>query len=199
MERPWGIPGRGFELFSRITKGDSAVCFIRSPQSGFALPENPKAPLIMVGAGTGIAPFRDLSRRGRRKMSGNSLGEAHLYFESRHPEEDDLYKDEFDHAEKNGLVTVHRAYSRLDQDCKVYVQDVLLREVAQIIALLDQGGHLYICGDGSKMAPAVENVLLQAYEKGITPIQKFPWSKLEQFAGGRKICERCLGRYVTEE
>lgn len=98
-------------------------------------------------------------------MSGNSLGEAHLYFGCRHPEEDDLYKDEFDHAEKNGLVTVHRAYSRLDQDCKVYVQDVLLREAAQIIVLLDQGGHLYICGDGSKMAPAVENVLLQAYEK----------------------------------
>ena len=50
------------------------------------------------------------------------------------------------------LVTVHRAYSRLDQDCKVYVQDVLVREAEQIIALLDQG-YLYICGDGSKMAP----------------------------------------------
>ncbi len=132
-------------------------------------------------------------------MSGNSLGEAHLYFSRRHPEEDDLYKDEFDHAEKNGLVTVHRAYSRLDQDCKVYVQDVLLREVAQIIALLDQGGHLYICGDGSKMAPAVENVLLQAYEKGHNTDSKVSLEWLEQSAGGRKICERCLGRYVTEE
>lgn len=119
-------------------------------------------------------------------MSGNSLGEAHLYFGCRHPEEDDLYKDEFDHAEKNGLVTVHRAYSRLDQDCKVYVQDVLLREAAQIIALLDQGGHLYICGDGSKMAPAVENVLLQAYEKVHNTDSKASSNWLEQLqAEGR--------------
>ncbi|ANF37432.1 bifunctional cytochrome P450/NADPH--P450 reductase [Bacillus velezensis] len=170
-----------------LQNGDSAVCFIRSPQSGFALPENPKTPLIMVGAGTGIAPFRGfIQARAAEKMSGNILGEAHLYFGCRHPEQDDLYKDEFDHAEKNGLVTVHRAYSRLDQDCKVYVQDVLLREAEQIIALLDQGGHLYICGDGSKMAPAVENVLLQAYEKVHNTDSKVSLEWLEQLqAEGR--------------
>ena len=81
---------------------------------------------------------------------------------------------------------MHRAYSRLDQDCKVYVQDVLLREAAQIIALLDQGGHLYICGDGSKMAPAVENVLLQAYEKVHNTDSKASSNWLEQLqAEGR--------------
>ncbi|MDR4379088.1 hypothetical protein FO485_20895, partial [Bacillus amyloliquefaciens] len=72
-----------------LQNGDSAVCFIRSPQSGFALPENTKTPLIMIGAGTGIAPFRGfIQARAAEKMSGNSLGEAHLYFGCRHPEED---------------------------------------------------------------------------------------------------------------
>lgn len=148
-----------------LQEGDRAVCFIRSPQSGFELPENAETPLIMVGAGTGIAPFRGfIQARAAEKAAGNSLGEAHLYFGCRHPEEDDLYKDEFIQAEQSGLVTVHRAYSRADRDCKVYVQDILHRESSQLIALFDKGAHLYICGDGSKMAPAVENVLLRAYE-----------------------------------
>ncbi|MFQ6321105.1 bifunctional cytochrome P450/NADPH--P450 reductase CypB [Bacillus halotolerans] len=150
-----------------LRQGDTVACFIRTPQSGFQLPDDPQTPLIMVGPGTGIAPFRGfIQARSVLKKEGSALGEAHLYFGCRRPDHDDLYKEELDQAEKAGLVTVHRCYSRMEDEPKVYVQHLLNQDAQKLISLIEKGAHVYICGDGAQMAPEVENTLRAAYEAG---------------------------------
>ncbi|MCY8825019.1 bifunctional cytochrome P450/NADPH--P450 reductase [Bacillus atrophaeus] len=174
-----------------LKAGDRVVCFIRTPQSGFRLPESFETPLIMVGPGTGIAPYRGfIQARGVWKEKGNKLGEAHLYFGCRHPEQDDLYREELDQAEDAGLVNVHRGYSRRETEPKVYVQHLLKQDAEQVIALLDQGAYFYVCGDGSRMAPEVEETLREAFEavKGESRKASAEWiSKLQE-----------EGRYVKD-
>ncbi|MDO7905947.1 bifunctional cytochrome P450/NADPH--P450 reductase [Paenibacillus sp. JX-17] len=145
--------------------GDSIVMFIRKPQNGFALPADPETPIIMVGPGTGVAPFRGfIQRRSVLKKLGQPLGEAHLYFGCRNPEHDYLYREEFEQAEHEGLVKLHTAFSRVTGQDKCYVQHRIKEDSAVLIGLLDHGAHLYICGDGARMAPDVEAALIQAYQ-----------------------------------
>ncbi|MCP3032562.1 bifunctional cytochrome P450/NADPH--P450 reductase [Halobacillus sp. A1] len=150
-------------LASRET-GDKIACFIRTPQSAFQLPDDPETPMILVGPGTGIAPFRGfIQARHVMQQEGKTLGSAHLYFGCRHPEQDFLYEKELKEAESLGLIELHSAFSRQDQE-KVYVQHLMRKNAQTIISLLDQGGHLYICGDGSKMAPEVADTLIRCYQ-----------------------------------
>ena len=145
---------------------DNIACFIRTPQSGFQLPKNPETPIIMVGPGTGIAPFRGfLQSRRIQKQQGIKLGEAHLYFGCRHPEHDYLYRTELKKDEKDGILSLHTAFSRLEGHPKTYVQHLMQQDGDKLISLLDNSAHLYICGDGSRMAPDVENTLCQAYQR----------------------------------
>ncbi|TKI95522.1 sulfite reductase flavoprotein subunit alpha, partial [Bacillus wiedmannii] len=145
---------------------DEIICFIRTPQSNFQLPENPETPIIMVGPGTGIAPFRGfLQARRVQKQKGINLGQAHLYFGCRHPEKDYLYRTELENDERDGLISLHTAFSRLEGHPKTYVQHLIKQDRSDLISLLDNGAHLYICGDGSKMAPDVEDTLCQAYQE----------------------------------
>ncbi|WP_420901959.1 cytochrome P450 [Paenibacillus dendritiformis] len=144
--------------------GDDIVMFVRTPDSGFQLPEDPQTPIIMVGPGTGVAPFRGfLQARAIMKREGQALGEAHLYFGCRN-EADYLYRDELEQYERDGVVTLHTAFSRMEGVPKTYVQHLMAKNAAEIIRLLDGGGRLYVCGDGSKMAPDVENELKKAYQ-----------------------------------
>lgn len=144
---------------------DNIACFIRTPQSNFQLPKNPETPIIMVGPGTGIAPFRGfLQARRVQKQNGVKLGEAYLYFGCRHPEKDYLYRAELEKDEMDGLISLRTAFSRLEGQPKTYVQHLMKQDGATLISLLDNGAHLYICGDGSRMAPDVENKLCQAYQ-----------------------------------
>ncbi|WP_226579838.1 bifunctional cytochrome P450/NADPH--P450 reductase [Halobacillus litoralis] len=143
---------------------DKIACFIRTPETDFQLPEDPGTPIIMVGPGTGIAPFRGfLQSREVLQKGGAELGEAHLYFGCRHPEQDFLYKEELKDAEEKGLVTLHTAFSRQDQETKVYVQHLMDAQADHLLELLEKGAHLYICGDGSKMAPEVTETLIRNY------------------------------------
>ncbi|CAG9612201.1 Bifunctional cytochrome P450/NADPH--P450 reductase [Bacillus rhizoplanae] len=145
--------------------GDAIACFIRNPQSGFHLPENPEKPIIMVGPGTGVAPFLGfLQARRVQKQEGHKLGEAHLYFGCRHPEQDYLYREELERAQEDGLVMLHTAFSRLEGQSKTYVQHLMKQDANELIRLLDEGGQLYVCGDGSRMAPDVERVLCENYQ-----------------------------------
>ena len=93
------------------------------------------------------------------------VGEAHLYFGCRHPEKDYLYRTELENDEREGLISLHTAFSRLEGHPKTYVQHVIKEDRIHLISLLDNGAHLYICGDGSKMAPDVEDTLCQAYQE----------------------------------
>lgn len=144
---------------------DPIAMFVSTPDSGFQLPENPETPIIMVGPGTGVAPFRGfLQARHALKKKGINLGEAHLYFGSRN-ELDHLYREEMAQFEEEGIVNIHVAYSRKEGVEKTYVQHLMMKQSQKIIELLDQGGKLYICGDGSRMAPDVERTLKDAYQK----------------------------------
>lgn len=158
--------GVASNYLAQCQKGDDIACFVRHPQSGFQLPENPETPIIMIGPGTGIAPFRGfLQARHSQKKQGIKLGEAHLYFGCRHPEQDYLYHAELEQNEKEGIVTVHTAFSRLEEHPKTYVQDLMKKDGSKLIHLLDKGARLYLCGDGSRMAPDVEETLCSGYQK----------------------------------
>ncbi|WP_434401755.1 bifunctional cytochrome P450/NADPH--P450 reductase [Planococcus sp. 11815] len=163
--------------------GDKIASFIRTPQTAFQLPENPETPLVMVGPGTGIAPFRGfIQARKVLKEQGATLGAAQLYFGCRHAQEDYLYEEELKQAEQLGLIELHSAFSRQQQE-KVYVQHLMEQNAQEILGLLEQGGHLYICGDGGKMAPAVEESLILSYQelRGATREQALAWlGELEQ-------------------
>ncbi|HDX9660380.1 TPA: cytochrome P450 [Bacillus toyonensis] len=149
---------------AQLKEGDSITCFISNSQSGFELPKNPKTPIIMVGPGTGIAPFRGfLQARKSMKINGESLGEAHLYFGCRSPQEDYLYQEELEQTQKEGIVALHTAFSRMKDQPKIYVQHLIKQDAEKVINLLNQGAHLYICGDGRKMAPDLENTLIKCY------------------------------------
>ncbi|MFZ0371462.1 MAG: cytochrome P450 [Halobacillus sp.] len=145
--------------------GDKVACFINTPQSNFTLPENPETPMVWIGPGTGVAPFRGfIQARENLLEEGYSLGEAHLYFGCRHPEKDFLYKNELENAVDKGLITLHTAFSRIEGKGKVYVQDRLGEDASTVLSLLESGGCLYICGDGSNMAPAVIEKIIKSYQ-----------------------------------
>ncbi|MES5059085.1 bifunctional cytochrome P450/NADPH--P450 reductase [Bacillus velezensis] len=143
---------------------DGIVMFVRTPETRFRLPEDPEKPIIMVGPGTGVAPFRGfLQARAALKKEGKELGEAHLYFGCRN-DHDFIYRDELEAYEKDGIVTLHTAFSRKEGVPKTYVQHLMAKDAGALISILDRGGHLYVCGDGSKMAPDVEATLQKAYQ-----------------------------------
>ncbi|MEL3971689.1 bifunctional cytochrome P450/NADPH--P450 reductase [Rossellomorea oryzaecorticis] len=176
--------GVASNFLASLEKGEDIACFIRTPQSNFQLPDDPETPVIMVGPGTGVAPFRGfLQARRSMKEKGMPVGEAHLYFGCRHCEHDYIYRDELERAEQNGIVTLHTAFSRMDGQPKTYVQHLMKQDASHLIYLLGRGAHLYICGDGSRMAPEVEDTLRQAYRNvhGASEDESKKWiEKLEQ-------------------
>jgi cytochrome P450 / NADPH-cytochrome P450 reductase len=146
------------------SEGDKIACFISTPQSNFQLPDATETPIVMIGPGTGIAPFRGFIQARRiLKEKGETLGAAHLYFGCRNPEHDFLYQAELEKAEQDGIVTLHTAFSRCPGKEKTYVQHRLAESAEDILPLLKDGGRLYICGDGGKMAPDVERTLVECY------------------------------------
>ncbi|MCY7949233.1 bifunctional P-450/NADPH--P450 reductase [Bacillus inaquosorum] len=165
--------------------GDDIVMFVRTPESRFQLPEDPETPIIMVGPGTGVAPFRGfLQARAALKREGKTLGEAHLYFGCRN-DRDFIYREELEQFEKDGIVTVHTAFSRKEGMPKTYVQHLMSDHAETLISILDRGGRLYVCGDGSKMAPDVEAALQKAYQSvhGTSEQEAQNWLKHLQDTG----------------
>ncbi|UHA72015.1 bifunctional cytochrome P450/NADPH--P450 reductase [Paenibacillus sp. 481] len=165
--------------------GDSIVLFVRTPESDFQLPQDTATPIIMVGPGTGVAPFRGfLQARRVMQQDGGQLGPAHLYFGCR-SECDYIYRDELAQYERDDIVTLHTALSRVEGKPKTYVQHLMEQDGELLIHMLDQGGHLYICGDGSKMAPDVEATLKRAYEQvhGANAQQSAAWLERLQDEG----------------
>jgi cytochrome P450/NADPH-cytochrome P450 reductase len=140
---------------ARREAGTRLFTFIKESKSGFAVPENPQTPIIMVGPGTGLAPFRGfLQERAALAKEGTKLGPAMLFFGCRHPDQDFIYRDELEGYANAGLVDLHVAFSRLD-GTKTYVQDLIERKSDEVWALLEQGAIVYVCGDGSRMEPQV--------------------------------------------
>ncbi|MGO4837709.1 NADPH--cytochrome reductase, partial [Rhizobiaceae sp. 2RAB30] len=113
--------------------------------------------------GTGLAPFRAfLQERAALKAAGAMPGPAMLFFGCRHPDQDFLYREELEAMAAQGLVELHVAFSRFDGE-KTYVQDLLLKERAEVWRLVDAGAHIYVCGDGSHMEPDVKRALVRIF------------------------------------
>ena len=134
----------------------------------FRLPEDGTLPVIMVGPGTGIAPFRAFLQD--RKASG-ATGRNWLFFGDQKAAYDYLYREELEAMQRDGLLTrLDVAFSR-DQEAKVYVQHRMLENAAELYAWLEAGAHFYVCGDASRMAKDVDAALHKIVETagGKTP------------------------------
>jgi len=148
-------------FLARAEEGDTVHGFVRATTAkGFGLPEDAATPILMVGPGTGLAPFRGfLQERAVRQARGEVLGEALLFFGCRHPAQDFIYADELQAWAKEGIVELHTAFSRAGEH-KAYVQDRLREQADTVWRLLQAGAHVYICGDGSRMEPDVRRALI---------------------------------------
>jgi len=131
--------------------------------NNFRIPEESNAPMIMIGPGTGIAPFRAFLEQ--RQVLG-AKGDNWLFFGEQRSVSDYLYKDQFESMHASGFLTnLHTAFSR-DQATKVYVQDRMRENAAELYEWLERGAYFYVCGDASRMAKDVETALLDAIAKG---------------------------------
>ena len=144
-------------LAERVRRGEKPAIFI-SPNKAFRVPANNNAPLIMVGPGTGIAPFRAFLQE--RKVTG-AEGKNWLFFGDQHQEHDYIYQDELNEWQQSGLLThLDLAFSR-DQEEKIYVQNRMLEKGAELYAWLQEGAYFYVCGDASRMAKDVDSALYE--------------------------------------
>jgi len=148
-------------LAERIEPGDRLPIYIQ-PNKKFRLPEDPAAPVIMVGPGTGVAPFRAFLHQ--RRATGAS-GRNWLFFGERRSSTDFLYRDELECMRADGLLTqLDLAFSR-DQEHKIYVQDLMKQNGREVWRWLEGGAVLYVCGDATRMAKDVDRMLHQIVEE----------------------------------
>lgn len=150
------LGGASGYLAERLAEGDTLRVFIEH-NSNFRLPSDSNTPVIMVGPGTGIAPFRAFLQQ---RDADGAAGKNWLFFGNPHFTQDFLYQVELQDFLKRGVLThLDVAFSR-DQAQKVYVQDKLRKQGAQVYQWLEQGAHFYVCGDANRMAKDVHSALL---------------------------------------
>lgn len=152
-ERTGGASGF---LADRLAEDEEVRIFIEH-NDNFRLPANPQAPVIMIGPGTGIAPFRAFIQQ---RDNDGAEGKNWLFFGNPHFTEDFLYQVEWQKYVKDGVLTnIDLAWSR-DQQEKIYVQDKLREKGAEVWRWIQDGAHLYVCGDATRMARDVEQALI---------------------------------------
>ncbi|QRF13548.1 NADPH-dependent assimilatory sulfite reductase flavoprotein subunit [Klebsiella africana] len=144
-------------LADRVEEDGEVRVFIEH-NDNFRLPANPATPVIMIGPGTGIAPFRAFMQQ---RAADGAQGKNWLFFGNPHFTEDFLYQVEWQSYVKEGLLTrIDLAWSR-DQQQKIYVQDKLREQGAELWRWINDGAHIYVCGDANRMAKDVEHTLLE--------------------------------------
>ena len=148
-------------LAERVGRGGKPAIFI-SPNKAFRVPANSAAPMIMIGPGTGIAPFRAFLQE---RAATGATGKNWLFFGDQHQEHDYIYQDELLAWHESGLLThLDLAFSR-DQAEKIYVQTRMLEKGAELFAWLEEGASFYVCGDASRMAKDVDKALYEIVVK----------------------------------
>nr|UWK20407.1 cytochrome P450 reductase [Trichoderma rhododendri] len=162
---PFGLT---YELHGPRNKYDGIHVPVHVRHSNFKLPSDPAKPIIMIGPGTGVAPFRGfMQERAQQARNGIDVGHTILFFGCRKSTEDFMYESEFEEyknalGDKFELVT---AFSR-ESSKKVYVQHRLKERSAEISELLSQKAFFYVCGDAANMAREVNTVLTQIIAEG---------------------------------
>jgi sulfite reductase (NADPH) flavoprotein alpha-component len=148
-------------LADRAVPGESRVGVYVHSNGAFRPPSSGDTPMIMVGPGTGIAPFRAFLHE--RKAAG-ATGKNWLFFGDQRAASDFLYREELAALQSAGLLArLDLAFSR-DQDEKIYVQQRMLENATELYAWLEAGAHFYVCGDASKMAKDVDVALHKVVE-----------------------------------
>ena len=149
---------------SHMDSGNTIYGFVQDTKSRFKLPDDPNVPLIMVGPGTGLAPYRGfLQERAALQAEGKPVGKSLLFFGCRHPEQDFIYEDELQHYVQQGITELFVAFSRLDPQHKTYVQDKIREHGDEVWQSIENGAIIYVCGDASKMAPDVQRAFADIY------------------------------------
>lgn len=154
-----GVPRRGVcsTYLADRSPGDRVAVFLQ-PSSNFRIPSDSQTPMIMIGPGTGIAPFRGFLQE--RRALGHT-GPNWLFFGEQHAATDFYYRDEIQAMHADGLLTeMDLAFSR-DQQEKVYVQHLMRKRGAQLWSWLQDGAQLYVCGSANPMAKDVDRALCE--------------------------------------
>ncbi|SDM56036.1 sulfite reductase (NADPH) flavoprotein alpha-component [Bacillus sp. OK048] len=145
----------------RVQEGDTLPVFVQ-PNKHFYMPESPETDIIMVGPGTGIAPFRSFIQE---RAVTEATGQSWLFFGDQHAASDFLYQNELEKYQQDGVLTrIDTAFSR-DSDQKVYVQHKMLENSKELFEWFENGAYFYVCGDKERMAKDVNEALICVIEK----------------------------------
>lgn len=159
-----GHKGVATSYLSSLDAGNTIDATIRRSHPLFHLPADPETtPMVLVCAGTGIAPFRGfIQERAMMAKAGRVLAPAVMYFGCRGPTKDNLYHEDFERWENMNVVQVKRAFSRQNDSARSarYVQDAMLADRDELRVLWKQGAILYICGSQS-MCKGVQEAIMQ--------------------------------------
>ena len=147
--------------------GDATLYgFVRKPTLPFHPPENPHVPMIMVGPGTGVAPFRGfLQERAALRQRDVPVGPSLLFFGCRDPLQDFLYEEELRGFEAAGITQLFPAFSREPGKPKTYVQQAIAKQGEEVWRLLQQEAVVFVCGEASRMAPAVRQAFVDLFRE----------------------------------
>jgi cytochrome P450 / NADPH-cytochrome P450 reductase len=149
---------------SEVPDGGTVFTFVRQPSIAFRPPENPHTPMIMVGAGTGMAPFRGfLQERESLRARGVPIATSLLFLGCRDPEDDLLYADELKGYESDGVATLITACSRVKDYPHRYVQHALEASADQVWEAMQKDAVVFVCGNASTMAPGVRAALVAVF------------------------------------
>jgi sulfite reductase (NADPH) flavoprotein alpha-component len=173
-------------LADRAEPGDRVRAYVQ-PAHGFELPDNDDTPIVMVGPGTGVAPFRAFLQE---RMARGAKGGAWLFYGHQREAQDFFYREELEGFAASGTLSrLSTAWSR-DGARKVYVQDRMREAGADLHGWIEQGAHLYVCGDAKRMAKDVDAALVAIVaEHGGMPGEE---------ARARVDALKCAGRYQAD-
>jgi cytochrome P450/NADPH-cytochrome P450 reductase len=156
----------------------TVYAFVRKPTIPFHPPANPHLPMIMIGPGTGVAPFRGfLLERAALKKQGAPIGESLLFFGCRDPMQDFLYEDEMRAFEAGGVTKLVCAFSREPGKPKAHVQQAIAANGDAVWDLLQKEAPVFVCGEASRMAPDVRQAFVDLFCKrtGVSPADGKTW------------------------
>jgi cytochrome P450/NADPH-cytochrome P450 reductase len=181
-------------FLAQLEPGDRISLAVRPSNTRFHPPADPAMPIIMICAGSGIAPFRGfIQERAAQKAGGRDIGPALLFFGAGDPDVDYLYRDEMTAWQGAGVVTALPAFSRAPDGDVKYVQHRVWRERARVADLFRQGATIYVCGDGRHMAPAVARRSSASIMRRWGPMRQAPMhgpTRSNMSMGG--MCRTCL-------
>jgi cytochrome P450/NADPH-cytochrome P450 reductase len=184
--------GVASSYLAHLQPGDRVSVAVRPSNARFHPPADPKTPVVMICAGSGVAPFRGfLQDRAAQKLGGQEVGPALLFFGTNHPDVDYLYREEFGQWQEAGVATLLPAFSQQPEGEVSFVQHRVWAERARVAGLFRQGGTVYVCGDGRYMAPAVRETLMRIYKEASGKSD----SEVEKWAD---MVEHEHGRYVSD-